>query len=129
MIASTPRRVGHHVLLRASVAVLAFAAGCMDGPFPRVNPNDPAVEFTMQIVSSSDTLSPSRTRIVMQTVTQPVLNGFKPSWGNTPSPYVYHAGNGVFVLGVAPTVPTTVTVTASFEYQSASRNIVIMPTP
>lgn len=82
--------------LAAFVAIVVHAAGCVDAPFARVNPNDAGADFTLRIEASSDTVSATLPVVVLQLVTEPATSGYEPVWTVSPSGVLTDMGNGVF---------------------------------
>lgn len=122
------RRPGTAVRFLLSLALLG-AASCMAGPFERENPNDPEKEFTIRIVSTADTLSPSQPRVVLQLITEPVMNGYAANWSVPDNRMLYHAGNGVFAVGDLPVSLQSIVVTAGFQNRTATYTLYVRPTP
>jgi len=114
---------------RLSIALLALSvASCVDAPFARVNPNDPAVEFSMELVSSRDTITMSNPFVVFQVVTDPVLVGYEPVWTSNHGG-LSNLGGGSFRLVTPSASVQPITVTASFIGRTATRVIYRAPSP
>lgn len=108
----------------APIAVLALAS-CVEAPFEHVNPNDPAVEFTMAIEASADTVTTNSRVVHFRLVTTPQVTGYEPAWSAEPSNLAVHVGGGTFNVVAGPTA--TITVTAAFLGRSASYVITRVP--
>jgi hypothetical protein len=114
-------------MARLGFAVLAASllGSCVEAPFAHVNPNDPAVEFTMSIVASADTAT-SETRVVQfRLITDPQITGHEPAWSASPALLAVHLGGGAFSFVPGPS--TTVLITAAFLGRTATYNITRMP--
>lgn len=114
-------------LLRRLGAVLAvtLSSSCVEAPFERVNPNDPAVEFTMAIEASTDTVTTNSRVVHFRLLTTPAITGYEPAWTAEPAGVAVHAGGGTFTVVAGS--PLTITVTASFAGRSASYAITRVP--
>lgn len=111
---------------RFLLSVTAVAsASCVEAPFERVNPNDPAVEFTMAIEASADTVTTNSRVVHFRLVTTPQVTGYEPAWSAEPSNIAVHVGGGTFNIVAGPTA--TITVTAAFLGRSASYVITRVP--
>lgn len=111
------------------IAPLALAvASCVDAPFARVNPNDPAVEFSMVLVSSRDTITMAEPSVVFQIITDPVMVGYTPLWTSNHGG-LSNLGGGSFQLVTPSASVQPITVTASFIGRTASRVIYRAPSP
>jgi hypothetical protein len=108
----------------ASLAAVALTS-CVEAPFERVNPNDPAVEFTMAIEASADTVTTNSRVVHFRLVTAPQVTGYEPAWSAEPSNIAVHVGGGTFNVVAGPTA--TITVTAAFLGRSASYVITRVP--
>jgi hypothetical protein len=102
------------------LAVL-LAAGCVDAPFARVNPNDAGADFTLRIEASSDTVSATLPVVVLQLVTEPATSGYEPVWTVSPSGVLSQVGNGVYQR--VPGGFAAVTVRASYGGRSVVKVI------
>lgn len=114
----------HYRRFLLSVTAVAFAS-CVEAPFERVNPNDPAVEFTMAIEASADTVTTNSRVVHFRLVTTPQVTGYEPAWSAEPSSIAVHVGGGTFNVVAGPTA--TITVTAAFLGRSASYVITRVP--
>lgn len=114
-------------ILRVMSGVLALAliSSCVEGPFEHVNPNDPAVEFTMSIVASRDTVTTDARVVNFRLVTDPQITGYEPAWSATPAGLAVHLGGGTFVVVAGP--PTSILITASYLGRSVSYNLTRVP--
>jgi hypothetical protein len=109
-------------MLLAALGVLA-ASSCVDGPFAHANPNDAEFFGTMEIVATRDTITPRDPVTILKVVTDPVVVGYQPIWRVPLGSGVQHRVNGIFELSVAPTVTTSVQVTAIFQSRSITYTI------
>lgn len=108
---------------------VALVASCVDGPFARVNPHDPAFEYTLELRVSRDTVTPLNPVVLVQLVTDPLIVGYRPIY-EADSPFLSHLGDGVFLLNTPPTGVFAVNITASIDgTRSVSRVIHRAPAP
>lgn len=99
------------IILRS--ALLLVALGCVDGPFARHNPSDPANELELAIVGGVDTLRTAGQQMTLQVVSRPPISGYIVHWRSSDPGRLFSYGNGNFqVSSVMPTMPVTVTVSA-----------------
>jgi hypothetical protein len=107
------------ICIAGAAAVLGAGTACVDAPFARVNPNDSDATFTMELVSSRDTLSLENRYAVLRVLTTPAVGAYEVVWTMEPVGTLSHVGNGVFEYVSGPTTDE-VTVTAAFRARSAT---------
>ena len=117
---------GRAAVYAALLGVVAMT-GCLDGPFARLNPNDPGAEAVFSLVASRDTLRPGQTVVVVRVVSDPPTVGYAPVWTVEPEGSLAHAGDGVFLMGVAPLAPEASTIRATFTGRELSITIIRAP--
>lgn len=114
-----------------SLRLMTFALGvaltgsCVEGPFAHVNPNDPAVEFTMAIVASADTVTSDARIVNFRLVTTPQITGYEPAWSASPAGLATHLGGGTFVVVAGP--PASILITAAYLGRSVSYTLTRVP--
>lgn len=116
-----------HLRTLVVAGALAALGGCIDGPFAHVNPHDNATPLTLSILGGADTLRVSGDFVLFQAVTDPVTAGATVFWESSAPSLLSSFGDGLFLVGVLPTTPTTVAVRARLGAANASRSVVILP--
>jgi hypothetical protein len=101
----------------AVIVCLCLVSGCVEGPFERRSPFDPAVEVTMSIRASTDTVSQASPYVVLWLETTPAVSGFEPTW-EAPDGGLISVGGGLFRWQPGPAA--NVTVRARFAWRSAT---------
>lgn len=114
---------------RAIGIVLCLSLGaCLDGPFARVNPHDAGTDIALSIVGGVDTARVVGETLLFQLATEPVTTGVTVVWRSDAPSRLLPTGYGQFVVMSLPLAPATVRISAIIGGNSATRDIVLMPT-
>jgi hypothetical protein len=114
--------------LTAATATLLLGA-CLDGPFARVNPNDPAAVLELSLVGGRDTLVQVGQQALFQLVTEPVTAGYSVSWSSSTTSLLIPRGFGRFEVVALPGSVATIEIRATLGTRSVTRDVVILPAP
>ncbi len=117
------RRVARAALLCSVLGIV----GCLDGPLPRINPNDPGADVTLSLVASRDTLRPGAAYVLVQVLSDPPTLGYAPRWEVEPDGTLIHLGDGLFLMMTAPAAPEPTTIHADFATRRISTTVVRAP--
>lgn len=105
----------------------ASVVSCIDGPFARSNPYDPAVVRSIRLVALVDTVRRVGEHAAFQLVTDPPVSGLSQPW-STDRPDLFSAGvDGRFELLVLPTDTVVATMTTGIANRRASAQVVVAP--
>lgn len=110
------------------LAVLSLGA-CLEGPFEHANPYDAEMEIALTIVGGADTVRSIGSPVLFQLATEPATSGVHVDWSSSAPFLLVSQGEGQFAAAALPATPSTVNVTARLGAHTASRAVVLMPTP